>query len=322
MVTVLSETDVRGVLNIEELLPVVERALVRQAAGEIERPDRPHFPVGVGLGDDDSLGTGLVMPAYIHGRPYVATKLASLNEDNEAHGLPTLHAQIVLTNAQTGIPEAFVAATTITNARTGCIGGLAVRELAGSVSTLGVLGAGAQARWQTRAISAVAELDDVRIYSPSSSRDRCAGDLKDEDIPARAVDSPRRAVEGAGVVVTATTSETPVFPAEALGPGTLVVAVGAYTAETQELEAPVLEQADRVFADVPGEVIAIGDLLATELTESELVPMGAMLEEGYTPSSAEERIVVESVGSATLDAATSEAIYEATADVGTEIDMR
>lgn len=321
MVTVLSESDVREALELEWLLDVVEEAFRKQAAGEVERPERPHFPVGAGLDGDEPLGTGLAMPAYVHGDPWFATKLVSVNEGNTARGLPTIHAQIVLTDARTGVPRAYLAGRTITNARTACIGGLAVRELAPDAATLGVLGAGAQARWQTRAIAAVADLDAVRVYSPSDSREKCASDLRDEKIPARAVTSPAGAVEGADVVVTATTSTEPVFPASALAPGSLVVAVGAYEEEMQELEPEVLEAAERVFADVPGEVIGVGDLQASSLSVGDLVALGELFDSGYRRQVPDSTLVVESVGSAVLDAAAAGAVYRRSADVGTRVDL-
>ena len=321
MVRILPETEVERVLDIETVLSVVAEALVKQARGEVERPERPHFPIGRGIEGDEPLGTGIAMPAYIHGDDHFATKLVGLNEGNEARGFPTLHAQIVLTDARTGVPQAFMAGTTVTNARTGAIGGLAVRELAPDATAVGVLGAGAQARWQTRAIDAVADLAAVQIYSPSDSRRRCVADLREREIPAEAVDSPRAAVDGVDVVVTATTSSEPVFPADALADGTLVVAIGAFTAEMQELEAGVFERASRVFADVPPEVAGIGDILATDLSEPDLVAMGDLLADGYTRDSPDEVLVLESVGSATLDAAAGQAIYATAGDAGTDVSL-
>jgi alanine dehydrogenase len=323
MVLVLSEDDVRGVLELPELVDVVEEALVKQAAGEAERPERPHFPVGAGLDGDEPLGTGLAMPAYIHGDPLFATKLVGVHEGNAERGLPTIHAQVVLADARTGMPEALVGGTTVTNARTGCIGAAAVRALAPDAATLGVLGAGAQARWQTRAIDTVLSLSAVRVYSPSDSREACAADLRGEGIPAEAVDSPAAAVEGVDVVVTATTAGEPVFPPEALAPGTLVVAIGAFNAETRELAPAVVEGAAEVFADVPDGVAATGDFLGTSLGADDLVPMGTMLAEGDERGSPEEGLVVASVGSATLDAAAGGTLYERAreAGVGTEVSL-
>ena len=311
-IRVLSAADVADLLAVDELLPVVEHALVAQGRGAVERPERPHFPVGVDPdGDDPPAGTALTMPAAIHGADTFATKLATVHESNADRDLPTVNAQIALTDAGTGRPLAYLHGTRITNARTGCIGGLAARHLAVGPVRLGVLGAGTQARWQTRAIAAATDLDTVRVYSPSDSRETCAADLRDElGVDVAAVDSPRAAVENATVVVTTTTATESVFPGDALDPGTLVVAVGAYTPEMRELDTTTFDRAARVFADTPTEVAEIGDLRATDLTTADLVPLAAVFEGTAGREADDEIIVVESVGTAVLDAATAAHVYE------------
>jgi len=320
---VLTEDDVLSLVDLETLLPDLEAAFVRDYRGEVERPDRPHFPVGEGLdGREEPAGTGLTMSAYVHGAPYLATKLATVHEGNPERGLPTVRSQLALTDAETGEPLAFMNAAGVTNARTGGIGGLAAKHLANG-RTVGVLGAGVQARWQTRAIEAAHGTGDVRVYSPSDSREACAADLREAGIDARAVDSPREAVIGADVVVTATTSTEPVFPADALDEGVLVVAVGSYSAELRELSAAVFDRADRVFADVPGEVAGIGDLRDTGLETGDLTPLGAVFAGEAGRQSVEEIVVVESVGTAVLDAAAGEYVYDAAiaADVGVDVPL-
>lgn len=316
MVLLLSEEEVSARLDLPSLVDVVGDALDRQAAGAVERPDRPHFPVGTGLDGAEPAGTAITMPAYIHGEEQYVTKLVGVHRGNAERGLPTINAQIALTDARTGRPEAYMAGTAITNARTGCLGALAVRELAPETVTLAVIGAGAQARWQTRAIETVATLDDVRVYSPSDSRLACASDLTARGIPARAVDTPRAAVAGADVVVTATTATEPVFPVEALGPRALVVAVGAFTAGMQELDPAVLDGSTAVFADVPDEVAETGDLLASDLGVTDLVPFGDLLGGRVSPPEPTAPRTVVSVGSATLDAAAAAAVYRRALEAG------
>lgn len=321
---VLSDDDVAAVLSLSDLLDVAERALLADGRGETVRPDRPHYPIGAGLDGPEPLGTGLAMPAYVEGAAHAATKLATVHPGNPDRGLPTVQAHLSLVDARTGEPVALLSAERLTNARTGCIGGLATRELAvDGPLTLGVLGAGAQARWQTRAIAAAREVDSVRVYSPSDSRDRCAADLRERGLDATAVESAREAVTDADVVVTATTSHDPVLPADALSPGTLVVAVGAYTAEMCELEPAVFERAARVFADVPDEVADIGDLRDTGLGEVDLVPLSTVLAGDAGRERDDEILVVESVGTAVLDAACGSHLYERAVeeDLGTEVSL-
>ncbi|MEF8914859.1 ornithine cyclodeaminase family protein [Natronomonas sp.] len=321
---VLSQSDVAEVCSFDAMLEVVADAFRAQGRGAVERPERPHFPVGKGRDDEEPPGTGLAMPAYIHGNDYYATKLASVFPGNEARGLPTVQAQLQLSDAETGTPAAYMAATHLTAVRTGCIAGLAARELAveGPVR-LGVVGAGAVARASTRAIAAATDLESVSVYSPSASKDAFAADLSGVADEVRAVDSAEAAVESATVVVTATTSETPVFDGEALEAGTLVVALGAYTPDMQEIDATTVRNAVRIFGDVPEEVAETGDMRDVGVDASAIVPFASVLSGEAGRESPSEILLVDSVGSAVLDAAAAEHVYEeaAATGVGREIEL-
>ncbi|MFP9190533.1 ornithine cyclodeaminase family protein [Natronosalvus vescus] len=328
MVRVLSADDVSALLDLEALLPVVEDAFAAQYAGTVERPERPHYSIGIGRGKSPETpqGTGLCMPAYIHGSPYAATKLATVFEGNPERGLPTVSAQIALTDADTGEPVAYLDGTTVTSARTGCIGGLAARTLAlEEPVTLGVIGAGTQARWQTRAIAAATPLERVRIYSPSNSREACAADLEetlDPSVTVSAVSSPTAALEDTTVIVTATPSTEPVFDGDDLEPGALVIAVGAYTESMRELDDRTIDRAALVYADVPDEARETGDLRGHGGLE--IHPFGGLfVTDSDVPGSGDDPrcapndvIVLSSVGSAVLDAATATHFHERAVDAG------
>ncbi|MFB6207452.1 MAG: ornithine cyclodeaminase family protein [Haloglomus sp.] len=325
-VRVCSAEDVTALLDLSALLDVVESAFVRQGRGEVERPDRPHYPIGEGLDESrprTPLGTGLTMPAYIHGNRFTVTKLATVHEDNPERGLPTVQAQLVLQEADTGAPAGFMAGEDVTNARTGCIGGLAARHLAGESVALGLVGAGTQARWQARAVAAATDVERVRVFSPSDSREQCATDLRETGLDAEAVDTPRAAVTNADIVVTATTATEPVFPADALADGTVVVAVGAYTAAMQELAPAVFQRAARVFADVPAEVAETGDAVAAGLSADDFHPLSAVFGGEADREAADDVLVVCSVGTAVLDAAAAEHLFERAEerDIGTTVDL-
>lgn len=321
MITALSDDDVESLIELPDIADVVEAAQIKQDAGAVERPERPHYPIGTGLRDTEPLGTGLVMPAYIHGGDYFATKLVSIHEGNAEKGLPTLHAQLLLADARTGEPVSFMNASSITNARTGCIGGLAARELATEPVELAVIGAGAQARWQTLAVDALCELERVSIFSPSDSKYELAEELSATGITARAAESADAAVRKANTVITATTSSTPVFSADAIQNGTLIVGIGAFRADMQELESGVFDRAARVFADVPEEVAEIGDITESTLAERHLIPLGDVFEGKAGRRTEDEVLVVESVGSAVYDVATATRVYERARERGVGSDI-
>jgi alanine dehydrogenase len=171
------------------------------------------------------------------------------------------------------------------------------------------------------------DLAAVRIHSPSESREACAADLRaelaDAGVDVRAVERPREAVAGATVVVTATTSHEPVFDGSDLDPGTLVVAVGAYEADMRELDGETMRRAARVFADVPAEVATVGDVADAGLGVEDLRALSEVFEGRAGRESDEEVLVVDSVGSAVLDAATTAHLVERAAerDVGTDVEL-
>lgn len=328
MVRILSGATVRTLLDLEEVLDVIDEAFAKQGGGAVERPERPHYPVGVGLDEgkpEKAMGTGLVMPAYIHGADYFATKLVSVHPDNPERDLPTINAQIVVNDAATGVPVSFMDGTNITSARTSAIGGLTARKLTDGPIEVGVVGAGTQARWQVRAIAASSTVEAVRFFDIDDEMlTEAVDELEDElDAPVRAVDAAAEAVGGADIVVTATTSPEPVFPGDALQPGATVVAIGAYTEDMQEVGPETFERAGRVFADVPEEVIEIGDLLGADLSEDDLIPFSDLLSGAVGRDSPEDIVIVESVGSAVMDAAAAAYVYEKAveADAGTEISL-
>lgn len=318
MVTVLTADDVESLCDVERMVPAVETALAKQAAGAVERPDRPHFPVGAEIDGTDPHGTALTMPAYIHGEPYYATKLVSVHEGNESG--TTIQAQIALTDAETGTPVAYMPGTRITNVRTGCVGGLAAGALAAEPIALAVIGAGAQARWQTRAIAETSALDSVTIYSPSDSKYACADELRADGLPATAAETASEAVSDASVVVTATTSRNPVFPADATD-AELVIAVGAYQAAMQELEPALVERADRVFADVPEEAMETGELREGALCKGDLIPLADAFGDDRPDERAGGLTLVKSVGSAVMDLMAATTVYGHAVDDGVGVEV-
>lgn len=327
IVRILNEKQVSSLLTINELLPVIETALIKQGSGEVVCPERLHFPVGKGLNADkpgESLGTGLTMPAYIHGTNYYATKLVGFFKKNPKRDLPTITSQIVVNEAETGLPVAIMDGNRVTGIRTGCIGGLAARELALEPVDLGVIGAGTQARWQTRAIAAATDLRSVYVYSPSDSRIKCAEDLNAElDAHVIAVDSAKKAVEGATTVVTATPAESPVIDGDWLNQGTTVIAVGAFSPEMQEIDSNSFRRASQVFADVPEEAVETGDVIATGLEQKDIGSLADVISGTTGREYAREIIIVESVGSAIFDAATAAHILQKAdaKDIGTVVDL-
>ena len=91
----------------------------------------------------------------------------------------------------------------------------------------------------------------------------------------------------------------------------------------RELDATTVKRAASVFADVPEEAAEVGDLQEVGVAEADLVPLSAVFEDRAGRGSDDEILVVESVGSAVLDAAASEHVFERAlaTEAGTDVPL-
>lgn len=136
-----------------------------------------------------------------------------------------------LFDAETGEPLALLDGAAMNPYKTGAAGAVGVDALAREdASVLGLIGSGAQARGQLRAVASVRDLEEVRVFSPTRShREAFAKEMSNQlGLDVRAVGSSREALAGAGIVVTATTADTAVFQDAELPDGAHVTAMGRY----------------------------------------------------------------------------------------------
>ena len=224
----IGEEDVRGVLGYEALIPAVRQGLVDYSAGRVQQPLRTILRVGDG--GEEQKGWFAVMPVTAGG--VMAVKTVTFFPGNAVLGKPTHLAMIELLDGQTGEPLAVMDGRLITEMRTAAVSAVALDVLGRSgVRSLGVLGAGVQARAHVESLRRVRpELGDVRIWS----RTRRNAERLAEEVGARAAEIEEAAA--ADVVVTVTAAREPVLRGEWLRPDALVLAVGAVGGELRELD--------------------------------------------------------------------------------------
>ena len=290
----LDEAAVRRLLRMEEVIAAMDQALAAFSTGKVVQPVRIMLPVA------DHQGFLGLMPAYTG--QALGAKLVGFYPQNQ--GLPTHHAIIQLFRPETGEPLATMDGTLITEVRTAAVSAVATRYLSrADASTLAILGSGVQARSHLEALRLIRTFKEVRVWSPRHA----AAFASEFGITAAA--SAEAAVRGADVVVTATTSQTPVLHGAWLGPGVHINAVGAPRPDWRELDDAVFERA-RVFVDSreaaskeSGDVIAGGiDRVVGEIGQ---VAAGAI----PGRQSSDEITVFKSLGLAVEDVATADLVY-------------
>lgn len=149
-----------------------------------------------------------------------------------------------------GKPLAIVDGAWMNPFKTGAAGAVAVDALArDDASTVGLIGSGAQAAGQLHATATVRALEEVRVYSPTPThRQAFAEEFNGTlDADVQAVDSSDQAIRDADIVITATTSDEPVFDGSLLAPGTHVTAMGQYHPYKREIDDETVRRATYVI---------------------------------------------------------------------------
>ena len=295
-------------VEIADLLDAVEAAYRDVAAGRDRSPVRSH----VSLAD----GSLLLMPGVREGGAGASDKLVTVMPGNAARQLPTIHALVVWFDATTGQPVALLDGATVTAMRTGAASGVGARLLARpDAETLAVIGAGAQAEWQIRAVLAARPIRRVTIYARDAERRAAFAQRMGEEtgIGVEAVSDAEMAVRGADIVCCATTSSEPVFDASWVRPGTHVNGIGAYQLGMVELPPELLARAAVVAIDSHEASMAeAGDVVAAIergfVAEDSLVEIGTIDREWAEKRPAGSITVFKSVGLAIQDVAAAELI--------------
>jgi len=168
-------------------------------------------------------------------------------------------------DAQNGRLDAVIEADRMCMMRTGAAGGVAAKWLSRpDAKVVGLFGSGWQAEGQLEALAVVRKLERVKVFSRTAEKvakfcARMAGKLSLDVVPAA---SPEDAVRGSDIVVTITTSATPVFDGEWLAPGTHVNAAGSNSLLRREIDEATVRKADPVVVDSrPSALKEAGDLL-------------------------------------------------------------
>ena len=322
-VRILSAADLRRAITARAAVDAMRAAFGELSGGTAVVPVRSHL--------ESAHGLMLVMPAVLGARPALGAKVVSVFPDNPSRGAPAVQGAVLLLDAASGRARALLDGTSLTKLRTAAASALATELLAqADADVLTVFGAGAQGRSHVEMLARTRRLREVRIVSRSgASAGRLAERLSavadtlvadtlvaeaGHDAPPiiHAVRDPAAALDGAGIVVTATSSTTPVFAAGDLAPGAHVNAVGAYRADMQEIDADLVRRARVVVDQREAAWAESGDLIVP--AESGLIGRDAVDAEigeivnGDAPPGrgARDFSLFESVGNAAQDIAIAE----------------
>jgi alanine dehydrogenase len=261
---ILTESDVKSVLTMDDLIETMASALKSFSTKRVEQPVRAVLSVD---GNHAFFGT---MPAYVRAGDSSASlgaKLVTVFEQNHAKGLPSHLASILLLDPETGALKALLDGRYITEARTAAVSAVSSRLLARQTAkSLAIIGSGVQARSHLEALSRVHTLKQVTVWSPNKAHRENFVATYPVSVPGQtpdisAVDHPGEAVVGADVIVLVTSSPEPVIENAWVKPGAHVISVGACRPNQREID-PALTARAKFFVDSrDAALVESGDLV-------------------------------------------------------------
>src|SRR6185369_6887668 len=163
MILLLSEADVANVVSMSDGVRVVEQALRHQAlGGGVAMPRISADVPGNG-------GAFRIMPAIIPEIGFFGLKTLTGYPGRRLPG--ETYFALMLFSCDNGALRAIVAGNRLTGIRTGAASGVAAKYLSRPNSrTLGVIGAGVQARFQVAALLEVRTVTEIRIFDVESAK--------------------------------------------------------------------------------------------------------------------------------------------------------
>jgi alanine dehydrogenase len=311
MALLLTEEDVRVLLDMPEAIKAVEESFRRQARGEACLLPRRRLALAGRLNLSE-------MAAGDSKGDWVAVKIYTV-----AHG--RFRFVVLLYSVETGELAALIEADFLGQMRTGAATGIATKYLARpDARTAAIIGTGLQARSQLGAITRVRNLKRVLAYGRDSLRraNFCREMSRRHKLPVIPATSAEEAIREADIVVTATTSAEPVLLGTWLATGTHVNAIGVNFAQKRELDSQAVNRAALIVVDSieqsrmeSGDLIqAFGEDGSRWQTVRELADIVVGKVRGR--SGAEEITLFKSNGIATWDVAVAASVLERAQEKG------
>jgi ornithine cyclodeaminase/alanine dehydrogenase-like protein (mu-crystallin family) len=251
MPLLLTEADVRAILTMPLALELVEASFRRLGDGTAVSHSRRrlHIPGKTILN---------YMAASDAAGGYVGLKIYSISRGVARFVAP-------LFRAETGELVALIEADYLGQMRTGAASGVATKVMAREDARIAcIIGTGLQSRTQLEAVARVRKLEQVRAFGRDAERrEKFAKEMTARlGISVTPASSAEEAVRGADIVITSTTSKTPVVEGRWIEPGTHINAIGSNFAEKREIDTEAVRRCDVIAVDsVEQSKIESGDLI-------------------------------------------------------------
>ncbi|WP_036195058.1 Rossmann-fold NAD(P)-binding domain-containing protein [Maribacter antarcticus] len=254
---------------------------------------------------------------YIKNTDFYVIKIASGFYGNSQWGIPSSQGMMLLFNQKTGESVAVLLDEGhLTDIRTAAAGAVAAKFFAPkSVTGIGILGTGIQAKLQLQYLKEVTTCKNVWVWGRNPSHVQEFKAVFDGEYDVQIAKTPAALAQQVNLIVTTTPTEKPLLQSEDILPGTHITAVGSDTSDKQELDSAILSKADLVIADSIPQSRSRGEIyravLSGAIAEHKVSELGTAIQNVPLQRSNEQQIsVVDLTGVAVQDIMITTAVYE------------
>ncbi len=251
---IINSSQVEKLADPIELVQAIKKCYEVYESGQFNMPQRMHV--------HHNENTLLLMPCFSGDR--FSTKLISVFPGNIQKGRPAIYGNVILNDGKTGEPLAMINGERLTAFRTGAVGGMAILKLSPNATKVGVVGAGKQGFYQALFAASLLELKELRVFDNNvKTLQIFSQDFKQQfpDIKLTITENTVSLVEHSEVIITATSSITPVLPDEpALLKGKTFISIGSYRPDMQELPDSLFQLVSQYFIDTTHAKNETGDI--------------------------------------------------------------
>jgi len=317
---ILNSSDIYKACHLPDIIKAIEKAYFLQSNNKYVMPDRLHLNI------QDNIQ--LVMPSAAEGM--FCTKLVTVNRKNTSRNLPIINGSVQLVKQNDGQLLSLMNGSAITAIRTGAVGAVAAKYLADeNFRIVGLIGTGVQGLHTLWLISAVQQIDQFYLFN--YKKEQCLkfkSDLENKipGVKIKLVDDKEELIKHCHIIVTATTSPSPVLPEKPeLLDGKLYICMGSFKPVMRELPRTIYPLVKNIYVDVDSAKKESGDVswpLENGLLKNEDIVQFSQVITGKHKSDSDTKIF-KSVGMALFDLTVAAEIYRSAIkkNIGTNISL-
>jgi len=254
---ILSEKDIKKSITMRGAIDVMEEAFRTYARQEFISPDRVFSQV-----KDEN--TFMLMPSFVD--DCLGLKVVTTFPANSGTDEPVTQGVIMINDRETGKPLSLMNGTLLTAVKTAAVSGVAMRYFKSEAKTIGLVGTGLQGLYQLLAAIEVTKVEAIYVFNRTPEKilmfKKEFLTLANRDVEVISCENVEELVEKSEVIIAATTSPVPVLPNDgSLYKGKLVVGVGAYRTDMQELPEELFRSTPYYFIDSEDGKREVGDII-------------------------------------------------------------